>query len=182
MGEGVSAGPAWSGRDSWATNISVLGGIIGTAAGASGGLQQYLPKGSTGGFVSLTLLFGGAAALAPIVYAAFAKSEGLAEGGGVVSTQGTIAGLCMAAISSLFAALGEIFLGMELARHSSTSTSGEAAFIIPLAVGAMIVCIYSFRSIKRLLTYSPSDKTLEAGRKATPPSLLSQSDKASATL
>ena len=178
----VSAGPAWSSSDSWATNISVLGGIIGTAAGATGGLQQYLPKDSTSGFVALTLLFGGAASLAPIVYAAFAKSTGIASGGGVVSTVGTVAGLCIAAIVTLFAAQGELFLGIELARHSTTLTLGEVAFIIPLALGAIIVCVYSYRSISQLITYVPPQTEPAAGDSVKSPSLLSLSTKASATL
>jgi hypothetical protein len=178
----VTAGPAWSSNDSWATNISILGGIIGTAAGTSGGLQQYLPKGSTGGFVALTLLFGGAAALAPIVYAAFAKSKGIASDGGVVLTQGTVAGLCMAAIMTLFAALGEIFLGMELARHSAASIFGKAAFIIPLAFAAIIVGVYSSRSMSKLITYAPPETKPIAGTSVESPSLLSPSTRASATL
>src|ERR1700693_5156314 len=65
----VYAGPAWTAKDSWVTNIGAVGAILGTVVTDSGTtLQNVILPTPAAGVTLLFIVFGGAAAAAPVVY------------------------------------------------------------------------------------------------------------------
>jgi hypothetical protein len=61
---------SWSFKDSWLTNFSALGAILGTLLAASGLFDEIMPGVSTAYFLGLNVLFGGLVLSAPVIYAA----------------------------------------------------------------------------------------------------------------
>jgi hypothetical protein len=178
----VNAPAAWSPTDSWTTNITAIGSVLGTAAGTTSALQAYVPN--TGAFVAVSLLFGGAAVLAPVIYAALATSTGITDPGGTVSQAlGTVGGLLLAAIFTLFGFFGEIFVTLDVAIHAVGGFLGPAAFWVSLGMAAFLVAIYAYRSLINMIVYAP-EPTGEGQAAVRAPALsrLSSSRKASATL
>jgi hypothetical protein len=191
LGGEVNAPNAWSPQGSWTTNITAVGAILGTVAGTTGGLQQYVPN--SGAFVAVSLLFGGAAVLAPIIYAALATSKGIqTPPDGVVSgALGTVAGLLLAAVFTLFGFLGELFATITVAIRAVSGQSGPEVFVwVSLLLAALLVLIYAYRSLKDMILFplppaqAPQQPPPEqpAPARIRPLSRLSSSPKASATL
>ena len=147
----VNASDAWSPQGSWTTNITAIGAVLGTVAGTTSALQSYIPN--SGAFVAVSLVFGGAAVLAPVIYAALATSIGISDPGGEVSgALGTVGGLLLAAIFTLFGFFGEIFITLEVAIHAVSGQQGpEAFFWASILLAALLVAIYSYRSLKDMI-------------------------------
>ena len=69
----VQTGSSWSFKDSWLTNVSLLGAVLGTVLASTGFLPGVVPGISTAGFTGLSVLFGGFVIAAPLVYSAASK-------------------------------------------------------------------------------------------------------------
>jgi len=123
----VNASDAWSPQGSWTTNVTAVGAVLGTVAGTTSVLQPYIPN--SGAFIAISLVFGGAAVLSPVIYAALATSVGITDPGGEVSgALGTVGGLLLAATFTLFGFFGEIFVTLEVAIHAVSGQQGAEAF------------------------------------------------------
>lgn len=176
----VNAPKAWSVDDSWTTNISAIGAVLGAVAGTQGPLQPYIPN--TGAFVAVSLLFGGSAVLAPIVYAALATSVGISDpGGGVSGALGTVGGLLLAAIFTLFAVFGEIYATLDIAIHDANQPLAQVAFWAGFVVAAILMALYAYRTLRGIILYPIPAPAAHTARSIAP-SKLSPSRNASATL
>jgi len=195
LADPVYAPAAWSLTDSWTTNITAVGSVLGVVAGASSALSAYIA--TTFPFVALSLLFGGAAVLAPVVYAALSESWGQADQNGeVAGSSGSVAGLLLAAMFTLFGFFGEIFVAFDVAVHATKQVGARAAFWVAVILVVLVVGLYAYRSLRwTLLLKNPAEATAPAkpaaadhatlqgpADTARPASRISGSGKASATL
>ena len=151
----VSSG--WSFADSWATNVAAVGGALGSAVGASGGLGGLVAASGQGVFTTMSLLFGGAAALAPLVFAAFACKPEVAEAADLTDqVLGSVGGLYGAASASLFGLVGELCLSAVIAWGSDGSLPEQVLISLALAVAAFVVAVYAARTLHALATFDPA--------------------------
>jgi hypothetical protein len=145
----VYAGPAWTAKDSWVTNIAAVGALLGAVITDSGGVLKSVILPTPGaGATLLFLIFGGAAAIAPVVYGATAKLESQ----GITQTAGSVWGFLLAGVASLFAVLGEMATMGLLACAISDSTDTKWAVVVALGIGAIAVGAYSVRSLMYFAT------------------------------
>jgi hypothetical protein len=93
----VTAGPTWSFKDSWATNLAAAGAILGTILGTSGLVSEVMPGLSTGMIVGFSLVYAFLVALAPVVFQALYRQD-----------KPTYFGLLVAGWVVLWAVLGEL--------------------------------------------------------------------------
>ena len=154
--DAVHAGAAWSAGDSWATNVSVVGATLGLITTASTTLAPLVPDASDAAVAGLAIFFGGAAVVAPIIYAALAKSPGTdgAAGGAV----GSRLGLFLAGAVTLFAILGELAVIATLTFHLPGNAE-RYALTVAVLLAAAAVCIYSVRSLQLMATGEHSHTT-----------------------
>jgi len=161
----VHAGPAWTAKDSWVTNIAGVGAVLGTVLSNTALNANF--KTAAPGLTLLYVVFGGVAAGAPVVYGATAKLQSQ----GINDMTGSVWGFLLAGAASLFAVLGEIATLGLLVTSVPDSLETQRAVIIALCAGALAVLVYSVRS----LTYFA---TLPAPRPTPPPTPRSASDAA----
>jgi hypothetical protein len=152
----VHAGPAWTAKDSWVTNIAGVGAVLGTVLSNTALNANF--KTAAPGLTLLYVVFGGVAAGAPVVYGATAKLQSQ----GINDMTGSVWGFLLAGAASLFAVLGEIATLGLLVTSVPDSVETQRAVIIALCAGALAVLVYSVRS----LTYFA---TLPAPRPTPPP-------------
>lgn len=155
----VHAGPAWTAKDSWVTNIAGVGAVLGTVLSNTALNANF--KTAAPGLTLLYVVFGGVAAGAPVVYGATAKLQSQ----GINDMTGSVWGFLLAGAASLFAVLGEIATLGLLVTSVPDSVQTQRAVIIALCAGALAVLVYSVRS----LTYFA---TLPAPRPTPPPAAL----------
>jgi hypothetical protein len=62
------ASSAWTFRDSWATNVTALGAIVGTALTASGSVAEFFPGLELGRFSLVIAIAGGITVIAPLSF------------------------------------------------------------------------------------------------------------------
>jgi hypothetical protein len=143
IGSGVTAGPAWTLSDSWVTNIAGAGAFLGTVSDSLGALQSVVSSAAAVGVTILFIMFGGAAAVAPIVYAAAAKQEAqeLAE------LVGSVCGFLLAGAVTLVAVMGEIATVALLVWQVSDSGGERIVRVVLLTMGSVLVAAYSVRAL-----------------------------------
>jgi hypothetical protein len=141
--DSIRAGdPKWSFKDSWASNITALGAVLGTVLAASGLLNDVLPGLSTGLFVGFSLLYGFLALMAPIVFTAL-------SGRGT----GTYIGLLVSAGITVWAVLGEVgTLAQMLHRGGVSLWWGWSVTVVSIAV----ISAYVWASLQQLVLPSPA--------------------------
>ena len=145
----VYAGPAWTLKDSWVTNIGAVGAILGTVVTGSGAaLKTVILPTPAAGVTLLLIVFGGAAAVAPVVYGATAKVETQ----GITDTKGSVWGLLLAGAASIFAVIGEMATLGLLVWSIADSTATKWAILIALGLGGAAVGLYSVRSLMYFAT------------------------------
>jgi hypothetical protein len=145
----VYAGPAWTAKDSWVTNIAAVGAILGTVVTDSGtSLKTVILATPAAGVTILFIVFGGAAAAAPVVYGATAKLESQ----GITDTKGSAWGLLVAGAASLFAVLGEMATLGLLVCGIASSAPPKVVIVIAICVGAVFIGAYSLRSLMYFAT------------------------------
>lgn len=86
----VKAGSAWSFKDSFATNVTAIGALLAGALAAAGSTSTLLPGIETSRFVLLSAMWGGLAAIVPLVvafgtYTATVGGDAQPPGGGPVA-------------------------------------------------------------------------------------------------
>lgn len=150
----VFTASTWSFKDSWATNITAIGGAVGVVTGSTNPLQGLAPSLPTYPFVILGLLFGGTVALAPLIYAALARDPS-PEGNNVV--HGSVGGLLLSSTVTLFATFGEL-AAIAVFIDASTVTTGERWLLIgALSAAAFFIALYAVRSFRSLVTIAQAE-------------------------
>lgn len=146
----VHAGPAWTAKDSWVTNIGAVGAILGTVVTASNAALKtvVIQPAAAADVTILFIVFGGASAVAPVVYGATAK----AESAGTDTATGSVWGFLLAGAASLFAVLGEMATVGLLAWSIADSAEARWAIVIGLGLGAAAVGVFSLRSLTYFAT------------------------------
>jgi len=148
LSETVQTGPGWSFNDSWLTNITALGAILGTVLASAGFLPDVLPGVSTGGFTGLSLLFGGLVVTAPIVYAAASKWQFAAQSPTDTSpatlvSPGRVWGVVVAAGFTLWGVFGELATMVDLTVSTNSGGLAKAFVIAALGTAAGIATWYA---------------------------------------
>jgi hypothetical protein len=158
---------AWSFSDSWATNITVIGGLLTAVLGATDVLGEILPGVSMERFLALSLLFTAIAAGAPLVYIAFGRRETANSTPPVEVTRGTFGGLLAAAAITSVAVFGQLRTIAVLVQLSNSPSTVRAALLIVVAAAGVAVALYAVRSLQWLIRAVES--TPAAARMASAP-------------
>lgn len=146
---------AYNTKDSWATNITAIGALLGTILGATGFLAEAVPWVSTGRFTGLSLLFGGAVLLAPLLYVAFGTRMDI----GGRKTFGTRFGLLLAGVVTLTAVIGGL-ASLAILVVFSDAPPVETILYYSLLLGAAVgVSIYSVRNLRWTSSQKRPDPT-----------------------
>lgn len=145
----VYAGPAWTAKDSWVTNIGAVGAILGIVVTDSGTtLKNVILPTPAAGVTLLFILFGGASAAAPVVYGATAKIESQ----GITDTAGSVWGFLLAGAVSSLVVLGEMATIGLLVWSIVDSTATKWSITVALGLGAAGIISYSVRSLMYFAT------------------------------
>jgi hypothetical protein len=158
----------WSFRDSWVTNLSAVGAIVGTVLGASGLLSDALPGLSTGIFLGFNALYGLLVALAPVVYEACYKKSGTSPSGESQAgkPEPTYFGLLAAGTVVLWAVIGELLMALKLVAVGGMPTWGLVVCIVAFVAILIALFFYSRASIE--LAIAPKDgPSVDVGVAAT---------------
>jgi hypothetical protein len=148
---------SWNYSDSWATNVGAVGGALGGIVGAAGALTNLVSSGDQGVFTGISLLFGGAAVLAPVAFAAFSRNPDItAPDGQSSNVLGSVGGLFIAAATTLFAVAGELSMMGLLSWNSTGSTAERVLVLGAIGIGAVVVGVYAARTLHNLATFNPA--------------------------
>jgi hypothetical protein len=145
LGATVATGPSWSFSDSWLTNVSAVGAILGTVLAATGFLSTALPGVPTGRFVGLSLVFGGFTVMAPVIYSAagtwkWSKQDGSPD---TLVPVGRIWGVILAAGATVAGVIGELGTLLVLTVTAAGSDGPKELIYGLLAAAAVIVLGYA---------------------------------------
>jgi hypothetical protein len=141
----VYTASTWSFKDSWATNVTAIGAVLGTVTGST----TFFPSASGAAnpnalsFITLFIFLGGAAGLSPLIYASLAVKPPHNHPDFV---SGTVGGLLLANTVTLFATLGELATVGMIVDVSSVTTGERILLIAALAFAAFFVIVYAIRS------------------------------------
>jgi aminoglycoside 6'-N-acetyltransferase len=143
---GVKAGRAWSPTDSWVTNIAGTGAALGAVVSSLSTFAATIGSASVLGVTILFVMFGGAAAFAPLLYAVTAVSS---PGDPTSPDQitGRMWGFLLAGATSLLAVMGEIATVALLFWQVSPSAADRVVVLVVLCVGGLAVAAYSARTL-----------------------------------
>ena len=143
--------PTWDFSKSWASNVTVVGAILGTVLSA-----KILPAAtvvvSANGYTALSLLFGALVVLAPLLFVA--SRSGKPDAKGPVYTGHGWAFL-LASLVTLWGVIGQLVtVGLVLyeAQHATTLARG-AVFPIwcVLGLALLLVSVYGLQSVRLTL-------------------------------
>jgi hypothetical protein len=169
----VLSASAWDFQDSWVTNLTALGGTL-TAVFSATALGSFFHNTNTDGFTVVSLLFGGATIMGPLVYGAFSCKPTSSTS----QPTGTRAGAVLASVVTLFAVFGLLANVGQLISYTIATSTEKVLVYVALGGSALVVAIYAVRSI---------DAMVNQPRSTTPgqvsaPSLLSPVTHVSGTL
>jgi hypothetical protein len=143
----IAAGPSWSFKDSWLTNVAGVGAILGTVLGAADLLDDLFPGTSTAPAVGLSVLAGALVAVAPVAYYAltrWAPGED-DQHNPIVVAEGTGGALTFATAVTLSGTYcGLATIGM-LAWEADIAWRTTIALLVLVGIGAAVVAIYAVR-------------------------------------
>jgi hypothetical protein len=147
--EPIYAAGSWSAKDSWATNITALGGAVGSIAAAAGATSSIFPGVPLDRFAVLLALFSGVTVMAPLVLGMCLPRSDAAE---LVRANGF--SLLVAAAVTLIGVGGEIgTIGSLIWLSSATRLVRECLLLLPAAVFA-VVAWYACRTTIELVAHS----------------------------
>ncbi|WP_329214688.1 hypothetical protein OG257_36635 [Streptomyces sp. NBC_00683] len=154
----------WSPKDSWVTNITALGAILGVVLTATGVLQKWLPGISVGHFLTLNLLFAGLILFAPVVYSAsctYALHEG-ADGTRLKAT-GHGWGVVASAFITLSGVFGQLatIAAMTVAAH--VGLAAKWFLCICLGMAALVVGLYAVMFVRGTLAAAHTQLPASSG-------------------
>jgi hypothetical protein len=172
----------WSPSDSWVTNVTALGGLLGSIVSAEGGgfLSSVAPSLRQHDITVAALIFGGVSVMSPLAYAAFRISplrSNLDARPDEDKVIGTVGGMMVACLLVLFAAFGGLGLVAVIVGIAQATVAVRVFLEVGIGLIAAILTLYAVRSIYTLGVYVPPvDGEKVAG------SLMSARRSASATL
>jgi hypothetical protein len=155
LGSGIKAGRAWSPSDSWVTNIAGTGAVLGAVVSSLSSLATVISAASVLGVTILFVVFGGAAAFAPLLYAVTAVGS---PGAAPDKLTGRVGGFLLAGATSLMAALGETATVALLFWQVDASAVDRVVILVVLCAGGLAVAAYSIRTLLALASSTVSSK------------------------
>ncbi len=187
---------AWDFKDSWVTNLTTLGAIL-SGIFTQTAISSFLKGVDPNGFTVMSMLFGGIAVMAPVVYGAFLSAEpnkadtlivaenglsartegaphntpGSHEAGTDATPVGTLAGLLAAALVASFATFGLLANVGLLVSNSIATGPDKFLIVIGLGAAALAVSSYILRATKFMAMYPDSKDGVTGGegrRSGTP--------------
>lgn len=163
----------WSVKDSWLTNITALGALLGTVLSTTGFLADWLPGVSLSQFLGMNLLYGGVILFAPIIYSAscyWGWPEQKDEKGNVFRSFKPVAhgwGLVVAAYATLVGVFGQLATIVVLIVSAAADQGTKWTLYVLVAVAAAFVGLYSLRFVRGVLATPPTDGiTPSAGQRS----------------
>lgn len=139
----------WSFSESWASNITAVGAVLGTVLAAGDFIDDSLSGLSLTGFVGLSLLFGFVALFAPMIFSAFFRNG-----------KATYVGLILSAYVTCFALVGQLStLAIMLHRGGTPQAWGMSLMVLAWVV----VGFYLWRSIYDLVVPDPGEASKISG-------------------
>lgn len=159
----VKSTSAWDVQDSWVTNITALGGTL-TAVFSATAIASFFNTTNTDGFTVLSLFFGGATVMGPVVYGALATKPTV----GTSSPTGTRAGAIVACFVTLFAAFGLMADIGQLVSYTVGTTAEKSLVYAAVVMAALFVGIYAVRSVDAMVNAPASSTGVAAASMMTP--------------
>lgn len=143
----------WSAKESWVTNITALGALLGTALGVAGVLEEWLPGISLSRFLTTNLLFGGLVVLAPVVYAASCTYaiRPDSEGNQKLKPTGHGWGLVASAAVTVFGVYGQLAMILTMTVASNADRPAKWGLGIALGLAAVAVMLYAVLFVRGIL-------------------------------
>ncbi|MBP2580282.1 hypothetical protein J3A78_000760 [Streptomyces sp. PvR006] len=161
----------WTAKDSWVTNITALGALLGTLLAASGVLQEWLPGISLARFLTMNLLFGGLVLVAPVVYSASCTYtlQTDSDGGRKLKATGHGWGIVASAFVTVFGVFGQLsmVLAMTVAANAKESTKWLVG--AGLCLGAAAVGLYAVLFVRGTLAAAAASGSGNQADKDEPP-------------
>jgi hypothetical protein len=151
----VFASAAWTFKDSWATNITAAGALIGTFISATASVTSVFPGVPLYRFSLLSAFCGGVVVIAPLVIGLFGSKQlrryKTPKDEKVVAS---LLALSAAAVVTLFGVgAGLAFLGLLIRLSAATPTFG-VVLLVGIVLTALVVADYSIRSTYTLCVAS----------------------------
>jgi hypothetical protein len=149
----VYAASSWSFKDSWATNITVVGAVFGTFISASGSVTSLFPGVPLYRFSVANAACGALVIVVPLVVAvcsALTKQNSDVkpqEGDAIVASFGAV---LVGGTLTMFGVGAELTLFGILAHVSSATTGWSVVFLVALALAALIVLAYALLTTYKL--------------------------------
>jgi hypothetical protein len=139
LNKAVGSGPSWSFSSSGAQNLTALGAVLTTALAASGFLTTVLPGVNVGDFVALSLLAGGAVALAPLT----------------MFNQPTAWRFALAAAITMFGAAVELGVFAQMVLYSIGDGPQRWFVLIFVVVSGLVLLVYAEETIRNVVRDHP---------------------------
>lgn len=149
----VYAAASWSFKDSWATNITVVGAVLGTFLSASGSVTSLFPGVPLYRFSLANVAVGALVVIVPLVVAlcsALTKQSAAPKpqsGDAVVASFGAV---LLGGTLTMFGVGAELTLFGILADVSGATSGWTAVFLAALALAALIVLAYALLATNKL--------------------------------
>lgn len=148
--------PNWDYSKSWATNVAILGAVLGTFLSSK--LVSNPRFIEPTGYALLSVLFAVLVAIAPLCFRALSSETRVLtpSASGDIQYQGTVFGFLLATMLTLWGALGQLAtlaaLSMEML-ISSGQYSATLALLASLVVGIVAVIWFAWSTFKPLLQH-----------------------------
>lgn len=151
------ASATWSFKDSWATNITAAGAVLGAVVTATGSVTSAFPGVPLYRFALLNVVYAGMAAVAPVIV-----GLGNTRPGGSQPTQICLGQKSLLAGSgvTLLALAGELTSFATLVWWSSAVTWARWVLIVVIALAGLVVLGYAVLATVSLYQVPASDVTL----------------------
>lgn len=151
-------GPAnWKFSESWGSNFTVVGAILGTVLAAAGFLPTTTTALSKASYVGLNLFFGILVVVAPVIYSSFrtpVKAD-TSIGTKELQLQGFVTPFLLATTMTLWGVFGEmatLLYGItEVRATGAWSPFGAEVMRTTLGLVAILLLVYAWRSIGWLI-------------------------------
>jgi hypothetical protein len=142
----IEASASWTFSDSWATNITAVGALLGTALTAAGAVSQFLPGLSLDWFTVLNVVWGGLVVLSPLIIGAVNTGAGNADRGVKIGRLVYLA----ASFVTLLGVGGELGTIASLVNLSNGDLFVRILMLVGLGSVALLVFFYSTNTTKSL--------------------------------
>jgi hypothetical protein len=162
----VYASASWTFKDSWATNITAVGALVGTFIASSSSVATLFPGVPLYRFSIAIATCGAVVVVVPLIVAVCASiptKTGVKppDGDVVVASIGAV---LVGATLTMFAVGAELTLFGILIDVSAATGGWTAAFLVLLAVAALVVLVYALITTNKLNVGSAKVAAMQAGQ------------------